>query len=74
MRTTALVFLTAAVLTGAFGYWGTYTKAGRIQYDEMAGMIPWFALVVSILFFIVSVSLFAAIFFKSRKKSSRSMH
>jgi hypothetical protein len=70
MRATGLFLLIAAVLLGSFGYWGMYTKAGRIQYDEMAGMIPWFAQLMALFLFIVSVSLFAVIFFKSRKKNS----
>jgi heme/copper-type cytochrome/quinol oxidase subunit 2 len=71
MKTTALFLLVAALLTGSFGYWGMYTKAGRIQYDEMAGMIPWFAQLAAIFFFVVAASLLAVMFFRSRKKSAR---
>jgi len=71
MKTTALFFLIAALLAGSFGYWGTHTKAGRMQYDEMAGIIPEFAQLLAFLFFLVSLCLFAVILFKSRKKTSR---
>ena len=71
MKTTALFFLIAALLAGSFGYWGTHTKAGRMQYDEMAGIIPEFAQLLAFLFLIASILLFAMIFFRSRKKTAR---
>ncbi len=30
-----------------FGYMGSYTAWGRKNYDEMAGMIPEFSLIIS---------------------------
>ena len=43
MRTTAALLLVAAVLCGAFACWGLFTTAGARRFDEMAGMIPFFA-------------------------------
>lgn len=39
-----LVLAGSALL--AFGSWSLFTEGGRRQYDEMAGMIPFGALVV----------------------------
>lgn len=36
--------LLAGALSALFGAWGTYTPAGRREFDEMAGMIPMAAL------------------------------
>lgn len=36
--------MVAGLAAAAFGWWGTYTVAGQHAYDEMAGMIPFFAL------------------------------
>jgi hypothetical protein len=48
MRHIALgLFLTAAAL-GVLSYWGTSTPAGRHQFDEMSGIIPFFAGIVAI--------------------------
>ena len=57
----AVLFLAIALATFAFGFWGTFTEAGRLRYDEMDGIIPELAIVassvpavVAILFFIVA--------------------
>ena len=46
MRVAAASFAVAGVLLVAFGWWGTETRAGRQDFDEMAGMIPFSAEVV----------------------------
>ena len=44
MRVAAILGLCAGGLM-VFGVWGMFTDAGGRRYDEMAGMIPFFALV-----------------------------
>jgi len=46
MKTFALIVTFGAVLSLAFGYWGRFTQVGRLQFDEMAGILPfmsWYA-------------------------------
>ena len=46
MKITALTVTAAAVLALSFGAWGQYTQAGRMRFDEMAGILPllsWYA-------------------------------
>ena len=46
MKPSVMILLGCAVALGAFGYWGAFTKSGNRQFDEMSGMIPYFALLV----------------------------
>jgi hypothetical protein len=39
----------------AFGYWGTFTDAGRRSFDEMAGMIPFFSMIVGIAIAVIGI-------------------
>ena len=39
----AIVLVALAVPLLAFGWWGMNTAAGQRAYDEMAGMIPFWA-------------------------------
>lgn len=43
MRYLAPLLAVAGAAALAFCYWGLHTPAGRLAYDEMAGMIPFFA-------------------------------
>ncbi len=45
-RKIAAVLATLAVACEVFGYWGVYTKGGQQAFDEMAGMIPFFSMVM----------------------------
>jgi hypothetical protein len=67
MKKAALVIFILSVFIGVFGYWGCYTKAGNAHYDEMAGMIPFFALVISGLLLVISLILFLVAVFKKKK-------
>jgi hypothetical protein len=51
-------------LAALYGYWGAFTESGRVLYDEMAAMTPFFILVISlfILFILLSVRLYRFIF------------
>lgn len=40
-----------------FGGWGRWTEAGRRKYDEMAGMIPFFAYYAGLVLLAVAVVL-----------------
>ncbi len=42
-----LFFGLLTIVFGVFGYWGVFTEAGNRQYDEMAGIIPGFALLMA---------------------------
>lgn len=46
MRMLPWVFVVLAVLLAAFSYWGIFTRAGAARFEEMAGMIPFFAGIV----------------------------
>ncbi len=41
LAATLLTLLALALIT--FGYWGSRSQAGQRAFDEMAGIIPWFA-------------------------------
>ena len=43
MMRLAFVLLSLGLFLVAFGWWGVQTRAGRAAFDEMAGMIPFFA-------------------------------
>ena len=43
MKTGIGVLLLVGVLAVGFGYWGLNTLQGRKNFDEMAGMIPFFS-------------------------------
>lgn len=57
MRTIAVVILVISVSLGVFGYWGINTAAGRRRFDEMAGMIPYFALIAAGVLLLIGVPL-----------------
>lgn len=56
MRLVSLLFLSLAVVCGAFAYWGLHTVAGRRAFDEMAGMVPLAAGALGVLFLIVAAA------------------
>ena len=39
-----------------FGWWGQHTESGQKKFDEMAGMIPFFAFYLGIILALISVS------------------
>jgi hypothetical protein len=39
-----LVALALSFLLSVFGYWGLFTVEGNKQYEEMAALVPFFAL------------------------------
>ncbi len=46
MNTVALIVTVSALLALAFGAWGQFSEAGRREFDEMAGILPfvsWYA-------------------------------
>jgi hypothetical protein len=55
MRIVFVTMFALAIGTGAFALWGLYTVRGRQSYDEMAGVVPLAAGLISIIAFIVGV-------------------
>ena len=55
MRIAALITLAVAVPFGVFAVWGLYTKAGRTRFDEMDGLYPLGAGVLSGLLFVAAL-------------------
>jgi hypothetical protein len=49
MRVIAIALLAAAAALAGFAYWGIFTVTGRRAYDEMAGVIPYSAGLLSAL-------------------------
>ncbi|HET7464925.1 MAG TPA: hypothetical protein VFJ82_27020 [Longimicrobium sp.] len=43
MRTAAAVLASLGIALAAFGWWGVFTGAGMRRYEEMDGLIPFFA-------------------------------
>ena len=58
MKLFAIVLALVAVAGMAFGWWGLETVSGRRHFDEMAGMIPLFAGVGSIMLLLLAAILY----------------
>jgi hypothetical protein len=54
LRTAAAVLAVAGAGLVGFGWWGVNTAAGQRRYDEMAGMIPFFAEVAGAILLVVA--------------------
>ena len=50
MRALTIVFAVASLACEAFGYWGLFTEGGAKHFDEMAGMVPFAAMVLGVMF------------------------
>jgi hypothetical protein len=68
VKITALVLAVAGAALAVFGWWGIYTAAGMRRFDEMDGLIPFFAGVAGL--FLLSVAAIIALFavWRSRRK------
>ena len=64
----ASVLLLPAAALLAFGYWGFFTRAGNTRFDEMDGMIPYFALVAGLVLVCVSLALRVGSFITRKKE------
>jgi hypothetical protein len=60
MRIISILFLCVAVAMGAFGYWGCFTVAGQVRYDEMDSLIPAISLVGSFVAALLSALIWMA--------------
>lgn len=58
MKLFAVMLALVAVAGMAFGWWGLETVSGRRHFDEMAGMIPLFAGVGSIILLLLAAILY----------------
>ena len=54
MKLFAIVLALASLAGLVFGWWGLETVAGRRQFDEMAGMIPFFTGIASLVLLVVA--------------------
>lgn len=68
VKVAILVLAMAGAALALFGWWGIYTAAGMRRYDEMDGLIPFFAGVAGLFLLAVAaiVTLFAL--WRSRRK------
>ena len=57
MRVIALLLMCISMALAAFGLWGMFTEAGNRAFDEMAGMIPVFALEASLPVLVIALCL-----------------
>ena len=64
-RNVAVTLLLIASGCGLFAYWGMFTAAGAVHFDEMAGMIPFFIGVAGGLLFLAA----AGTWLVARRKS-----
>jgi Mg2+ and Co2+ transporter CorA len=67
MRTTSIISAIMSALLGMFSWWGINSVAGQHAYDEMAGIVPYFA---GLLALILAVA--AIVFFWASRRSARS--
>lgn len=70
MKRSAVVLLILAFALAAFGCWGLYTDAGRNRFDEMSGMIPFFALVLAVVLTLITGILFLIYILRKKNKNT----
>ncbi|MCY0095046.1 hypothetical protein [Hoeflea ulvae] len=58
MKTFAIILALVSIAGLMFGWWGIETVAGRRHFDEMAGMIPFFAGIASVALLLVAAVLY----------------
>lgn len=57
MKVTAIILALIGLVALVFGYWGVYTPAGRLAYDEMDGIYPLASGAFGALLLVISVVL-----------------
>lgn len=57
-RVAGIVLAVAGAGLVGFGWWGVNTAAGQRRYDEMAGMIPFFAGIAGFGLLVIALVLF----------------
>jgi hypothetical protein len=69
VKNAAAVLAIIGLALVVFGWWGIYTAAGMRRYDEMDGLIPFFAGVAGLFLLALAgmVALFAA--WRSRRRT-----
>lgn len=60
--------LLIALISFVFGIWGLYTKSGNKAFDEMDGLIPFYAVVFAMILFVLSGIQFLYFKLKNQKK------
>ena len=66
MKIATVALAVAGAALGGFGWWGIYTAAGMRRYDEMDGLIPFFAGVAGL--FLLAVAAVVALFAMGRSR------
>ena len=64
---TTIGFALLAIGLAVFCWWGLFTSAGRRAFDEMAGMIPWFAGVLAAVAALVVAVLCGVLLWRARR-------
>jgi hypothetical protein len=59
MRVIGSILLAAAAGAGTFAAWGMFTDSGRRNFDEMAGIIPFAAGLVSLVMLVAGAIVMA---------------
>ncbi len=55
LKVVSAVLAILGLLLLLFGSWGRFTEAGQLRYDEMAGILPYFAFYIGILLLVVAL-------------------
>jgi len=58
MKLFAIVLAWLSLAGMIFGWWGVETVAGRRQFDEMAGIIPFVTGIVSLILLLIAAVLY----------------
>lgn len=70
MKTISIIILILSLAFGLFGCWGMFTQAGMKEYTEMAGLLPYFALLAGIILFIAFlILLLVSTIIKKRRRA-----
>jgi hypothetical protein len=65
MKILTLVLSVVSILLLGFGAWGRFAEAGKLQFDEMAGIIPYACWYAGIFLGIVSLLAWGFLAYKS---------
>lgn len=71
MKITALIATVCAAIGLAFGAWGRFTAAGRLRFDEMAGILPLMSWYAGIALAVLAAICRALHFRRLRRRSAR---
>jgi hypothetical protein len=64
VKIAVLVFAVIAAAALSFGAWGRFSDAGKVKYDEMAGIIPFLSWYAGIFFAVLALGLGVYVLFR----------